>query len=620
MRTYKRWPNWLIAVLGLGSTTAFASTAAVPDRYGTVQAAIDAGVDTVLIREGSYPETPSAYRGVTLLGAGDKRPKLQGLAISNPYEWLSLSWSVARIDFTDPVTISTNNVNGRGINVDFTDCALDAGLQHVLTEDIYDIGLLSLTRCRLPATCAGRMAGLTMQSDTVDVGVKWTVNGNLSVRDCWFRGGTGRALDIDGDVFGGEIASSLFEGYSVAIRATSLDGHDPVGFAIDSNVIRRMTVAAMYVGCNSGTFRNNHVVDCSEGVVVELNSRLQLYGNTILRCGQYGLWLTSADVLLADGNTVGYCGGDGIALAPSGYSDIRITHNTLIENAGSGIDLQAGGVMNNVVVQGNVACWNRGYGIAVQSTQDRVALGCNDWFGNVLGPVNGTASSADDRELDPLFCNVEMDDVGLFSDSPLLAQLACGQIGARGIGCTLPVLKSLAVRSIQAGLQVEWAFDSTSVVQSWIERAVQSAGPWDSLGTTTSTTDDRFALIDREVAPDRAYYYRVAWKQRGAIQYGTAVIGSWVDAGRLSSVSPNPAIGEVTVDWVLSRPGTTDVRVYDLAGREISVVVRGSFDVGRHQARWDGRWDGRGVAPAGMYIVRIVSGERTTSHRVLLLR
>ena len=158
-----------------------------------------------------------------------------------------------------------------------------------------------------------------------------------------------------------------------------------------------------------------------------------------------------------------------------------------------------------------------------------------------------------------------------------------------------------------------------SSVESWIERASQAAGPWDSLGTGNPTGSNTFELLDRAVAPDHAYVYRVAWRDRGAIVRGSPVSGSWTDAGRLSNVSPNPARGEVTVDWVLARPGATDIRVFDLAGREMSVVARGSFGVGRHQVRWDGRWDARGIAPAGMYIVRILSGERTTSHRILLL-
>src|SRR5690242_1838027 len=103
-------PCFLISLLTVfGSANVSASTATVPDAFSTVQAAIDSGADTVVIREGSYPEAPSAYRGVTLLGVGEGRPQLGGLAISNPFEWLSLNWKVTGIDFAGPVTIATFN-------------------------------------------------------------------------------------------------------------------------------------------------------------------------------------------------------------------------------------------------------------------------------------------------------------------------------------------------------------------------------------------------------------------------------------------------------------------------------------------------------------------------------
>jgi len=176
------------------------------------------------------------------------------------------------------------------------------------------------------------------------------------------------------------------------------------------------------------------------------------------------------------------------------------------------------------------------------------------------------------------------------------------------------------VSSNQAGLELAWEFNAVHPVESWIERADEKGGRWDSLGTGSSTGSNSFSLLDRVVAPDHAYNYRVAWRDRGTLVRGSPVSGSWTDAGSLSSVSPNPTIGDVNVDWVLSRPSVTDIRVYDLAGREIAVVARGSFNVGRNRARWDGQWAGRGVAPAGMYVVRITTSERTASHRILLIR
>jgi hypothetical protein len=178
------------------------------------------------------------------------------------------------------------------------------------------------------------------------------------------------------------------------------------------------------------------------------------------------------------------------------------------------------------------------------------------------------------------------------------------------------------VVSIRAGLRVQWAFATPPASGSWIERAEQLAGPWDSLGTVGvgAGAGNSFEYVDAAVAPNREYHYRVSWTDRGAIVRGSPISGTWTEAGRLSSVTPSPAHGEATVEWVLSHPGMTEIRVFDLSGREVATVARAAYDVGRHQARWDGRWDGRGAAPAGMYVVRIANADGTSTHRVLLLR
>jgi len=297
---------------------------------------------------------------------------------------------------------------------------------------------------------------------------------------------------------------------------------------------------------------------------------------------------------------------------------LHFAQNTLYKAHGSGILIGEGD--GTLTAEGNIGYGMSEFGLEVIPVTVSTVLRCNDWFANGLGAVSGVEESSLDLSVDPGFCDLSNDHVGLYSDSPLLMQTQCTQIGARGASCSPPTLSSIDLASSRIGLEVEWQFEAASVVECWIERADRAGGPWDSLGPGRMVASNSFELLDHAVAPDRAYNYRVAWRDRGTTVRGSPASGSWTDVGRLSSVSPNPARGEITIDWVLARPGPTDIRIFDLAGREVSVVARGTFDVGRHQVRWDGRWEGRGIAPAGMYVVRISNGERTTSHRVLLLR
>jgi hypothetical protein len=603
------------AVLIPGSLRA--SVVTVPDDYTTIQAAIDVGADTVFVREGEYAEVPQAYRGVALLGLGPTRPRIAGLTISNPYGWLSRKWRISAIDVAGPVLMHTGNPHARLLDIAFDRCRLAEGLVHDAGDPI-DIDTLSLTHCMLEGQSDGRAVFLRMYSDTSTAGWSWNVEGFATVDSCWFSGGVNQALRVGGnDQASASIVGNVIE---YAPKGLALFGFGDA--TIRSNVVRHASAIGMALDAWRVQLQDNEISDCGIGLYRYQADATTLIGNKILRTANTGAqFRVQRDLLRVERNVIGNCGGSAVAVlqyAPS--ASIRFDQNTLYDAAGSGI-LIVEAESAALTVTGNVGFGIEAFGLQVVSSSFRSAtLGCNDWFANGLGAVSGMAVSATDVAVDPGFCDVANDDVSLYSDSPLLSQAQCARIGARGIGCSPPALKVLSVASNRVGLRVHWEIESASSVESWIERADQAAGPWDSLGTgATSATHGR-ELLDAAVAPDRAYHYRVSWMDRGAVVHGAPVMGTWIDAGRLSSATPNPALNDVKVEWVLAQPGRTDIHIFDLAGREVSVVAKGTYGVGRHQAQWNGQWQGRGPAPAGMYIVRISSADRTTSHRVMLVR
>lgn len=604
------------AITVLTCSIARANSATVPDNFSSIQAAIDFGADTIFVREGSYAEAPQAFRPITLRGLGTERPVLAGLAISNPDQWPSKRWSISDLNIAGRVTITTAWPGPRGLTIEIARCTLDSGFVHH-SDDPDDLDIFGLVDCFVGNASYARAGVVYMHRDTLRAGVTLDAAESLEVSNCWFRGGEGVALDINGDYLPGQVQDCVFENYATAIRLS-----DVVDFVVASNVIRHMSSAGFI--CASGEyyqFRNNLLSDCHVGVATRSDG-LYCRDNTLMRMDGIGLLVSYAESLRVERNIVAACGASAIAVRGGSYSKrLQFYENTLYGNSGSGIDLEPLiGEGDSIWVQGNIVSRNSGWGLRPKNPQEVILLGCNDWYDNGLGAVEGMTTVVSDLSVDPLFCDIANDDVHLYSDSPLLGQPRCAQIGARGVGCRPPALKALTVSSSRVGLGVKWEFVAASAVECWIERADRAAGPWDSLGTGTPMGSNAFELMDAAVAPDRDYYYRVAWKDRGTTVRGGAEAGTWTVEGGLSAISPNPAHGGVQVDWILAKQGFTDIQVFDLVGREVAVVARGSFSLGRHRARWDGQWAGHGVAPAGMYIVRITTSDRAASHRVLLFR
>ena len=118
------------------------------------------------------------------------------------------------------------------------------------------------------------------------------------------------------------------------------------------------------------------------------------------------------------------------------------------------------------------------------------------------------------------------------------------------------------------------------------------------------------------------YWYRVGWLELGAHAdaYSPPVSYSSEALVAQSRLFPNPSRGPVTIEWTLAAPAEMDVRVYDLAGREIAAPVHGRFDAGKTHVGWDGRRFTGDLAAAGWYVVRVRGGTISASHRLLLFR
>ena len=59
--------------------------------------------------------------------------------------------------------------------------------------------------------------------------------------------------------------------------------------------------------------------------------------------------------------------------------------------------------------------------------------------------------------------------------------------------------------------------------------------------------------------------------------------------------------------------------VFDVTGQRVRVIVDGTFAPGQHETRWDGLdRTGRAVAP-GLYYLRLQSGGRTESRKLVKL-
>lgn len=87
----------------------------------------------------------------------------------------------------------------------------------------------------------------------------------------------------------------------------------------------------------------------------------------------------------------------------------------------------------------------------------------------------------------------------------------------------------------------------------------------------------------------------------------------------LGASFPNPATTTARIDYTLPSGGPVTLRLLDVAGRELRVLVDGQVTAGRHEAVWDGR-DAHGRRmPAGTYFYELSAGSQRLARRMVRL-
>lgn len=464
----------LAALAGL-PTPGLASRAVVPDDHSTIQAAVDSGVDTVVVRQGEYPEVVQLARGVSIIGVVPTEapftfgvpplPALGGLVGLDLAHGLVV---LKGLRFRGVVSLSPTTASVR-----VSGCRLDRGIsfgnangsQDHITNclsfgDIVNngfngsVGLCTVVggTIRIPYSHSTLMVHDNVVVGPAPVGIQLHEDsyaiGNY-VRGC--EVGIKAACNFLASITGNIIEDCSGPGISFDHCSQSFVVDDVVG-----NVVRRCGGRGISVPNGYNTIAENVVENCGAEGIFHSGVGLALRDNTVLRSGATGI---RAGIMIGDntGNVVLYSDGDGIHL-----DDVnRLSRNIVGRNSGRGIVVD-GSDGHTRSIHHNTAFANNGAGLAISAVKPRPDslthnisfanaiglawsgpgaphLACNDWFANTGGAVTGLAPGATDVSLDPRFCDLPNDIVSLASDSPLANLAGCGQVGALGVACAVAV-------------------------------------------------------------------------------------------------------------------------------------------------------------------------------------
>lgn len=580
---------------------AWTASLIVPDESPSIQTAIDADVDSVLVRPGEYAETPIVRRPVSLIGigpGGESNILLHGLEIAvETSEGGDPLFEFRRLTVRAQVGIVSDAGRCR---ISFGECDLQGG---IADRSIYlDTGSLTLRGCSL-AGLSHLAARDTCELDSCRVtGGVLVGHGTdlvLGVRGCVFEGdGTGYA--IGSTVVGAcVIERNIIRRYEIGI-----DVSGETRAVARGNLVEDCSVKGLGVGQNGIMVENNIVRRCGVGVDALSNGSVAVRGNLVAEASGVGLHIAGGSLIEVSENVVWGCLGYGMKVLSDSPLGVTVNGNTSCFNGGSGFVCETVGPASAMEWKGNIGYENGAYGITWTTGED-VRVRCNNWFGNRSGDVEGRAPSGEDLSVDPLFCDAAGGDFRLRANSPLRDWPGCGQIGALGDGCvaTGTVVRRFTAQRVVQGIRILWEVEGNSVV--WIERSSNGGEEWVLPATERSQDDLGTGELDRGVVPDRPYWYRLVARE-GDVErvIGAPIVVEALDpAGfMLTDVGPSPAQGLVRIAFAVKEEAEIEIDIFDVQGRLVVALARGVWPAGTHSVKWSSPAAG-GRAP-GVYVVR----------------
>jgi len=143
-------------------------------------------------------------------------------------------------------------------------------------------------------------------------------------------------------------------------------------------------------------------------------------------------------------------------------------------------------------------------------------------------------------------------------------------------------------------------------------------------GAGNSQEQKTYVYEDQDVGLDTTYYYRlvdVDFSGHRGFHGPVSGVRKFVPKEyQLHPNFPNPFNPTTTIQFDLKEPGVVSLRIYNMLGQLVRVLVNEKMEAGRYRREWDGRNEFGVAVPSGLYeCVLDVNGRRLT-RRLLLMK
>lgn len=190
------------------------------------------------------------------------------------------------------------------------------------------------------------------------------------------------------------------------------------------------------------------------------------------------------------------------------------------------------------------------------------------------------------------------------------------------------VVSDFATVSTPEGVRVRWRAEPV-VAAFVLERRRQgdrfSVRLPDVIPAIPGSDLESFEVLDRDAEPGARLDYTLLARWADGREEILRTLSLVHDAAtalapvQLHPVRPNPFRPGDRIEFSLAKARDVELCIFDITGRRVVQLRRGTESAGRHAVTWDGRDESGRRAPAGVYFCRLVAQSSQQNRRLVLV-
>ena len=190
---------------------------------------------------------------------------------------------------------------------------------------------------------------------------------------------------------------------------------------------------------------------------------------------------------------------------------------------------------------------------------------------------------------------------------------------------SFPVLHHVKV--VETSAELDWYCFTTADQQFvYIKEDEAPASEWQEISVATDISHYEFTELNETIEYDFkiGVYYGDVYLESSTITAGSDLAANEEDIinpiGNKLQVFPNPFNPSTTIEFNLPESSKTEVSIYNLKGQKIKKLLDETLSAGNHQIYWNGKNEKKKTVSSGVYFIRLETGNKTETKKILLMK